>query len=128
MVTEVPADLSWESRSVAFIQPVLVVGHESSVGEDEYVRVGVDPAKMFGRKAGGSRYVAVRPPHRSNWRRAGCYGVANFGSILDKSGHRSAMGGQIWRDYLYRASSNGRRTQRQSSGFPHRPWTSTAPP
>jgi len=51
MVTEVPADLSWESRSVAFVQPVLVVGHESSVGEDEYVRVGVDPAKMFGRKA-----------------------------------------------------------------------------
>src|SRR5215213_10482621 len=87
MVTEVPADLSWESRSVAFVQPVLVVGHESSVGEDEHVRVGVDPAKMFGRKTSGSRNVvdgdqtrhrrvpgcrhandaaAVRPAHGSN--------------------------------------------------------------
>src|SRR3982750_4490533 len=122
MVTEVPADLSRESCSVAFVQPVLVVGHESSVCEDEYMRVGVDPAKMFGRKAGGSGYVvdvdqprhrrvpgcghandtaAVRPAHRSNWRRAGSYGGAGFGGILDKSGHRSAVGGQIWRDYLY---------------------------
>jgi hypothetical protein len=57
MVTEVPAELSWGSRSVAFVQPALVVGHESSVAENEYVRVGVDPAKMFGRRAGGSRYV-----------------------------------------------------------------------
>src|SRR5215211_5715984 len=66
MVTEVPADLSWESRSVAFVQPVLVVGHESSIGEDKYVRVGVDPAKMFGRKAGRSRYVVDvdQPRHR----------------------------------------------------------------
>src|SRR3954453_3156016 len=122
MVTEVPADLSRESCSVAFVQPVLIVGHESSVCEDEYMRVGVDPAKMFGRKAGGSGYVvdvdqprhrrvpgcghandtaAVRPAHRSNWRRAGSYGVADFGGILDKSGHRSAVGGQIWPDYLY---------------------------
>src|SRR3954447_17642049 len=121
MVTEVPADLSRESCSVAFVQPVLIVGHESSVCEDEYMRVGVDPAKMFGRKAGGSGYVvdvdqprhrrvpgcghandtaAVRPAHRSNWRRAGSYGVADFGGILDKSGHRSAVGGQIWRDHL----------------------------
>jgi hypothetical protein len=30
-------------------------GTKSSVGEDDYVRVGVDPAKMFGRKAGGFR-------------------------------------------------------------------------
>jgi hypothetical protein len=142
MVTEVPADVSWESRSVAFVQPVLVIRHESSIGEEEHVRVGVDPAKIFGRKAGGLRYVAdvdqpryqrvpgcrnandtaaIGPTHCSNRRGGGSYGIANFVSILDKSGRGVRWDGKSGVITCICASSNARRTQRQSSGFPHRP-------